>query len=510
MFLTEVTTKQLLAYGAAGTFLYCVVGAIYRLYLSPLAKFPGPRLAAATFWYEFYYDVIQRGKYTWHLGKLHEKYGPIVRINPFELHVNDPEFYEEVYAGTTRTTDKWHWSAKMFGDGGSGFSTVPHELHRRRRAALSPFFSKRSVHRVEPLIQKAVDNLCTRLSEFQELGEPVHLGYGWSAFTADVITDYSFGKSFDLLKTPDLGTGFYDMIMAPSELTHLIKQFGWLFPVLEMMPHWFVARTNPPIMALIKIQQGMEEQVKMIESKGPEEFKSENHPTIFHELLTSNLPAEEKTMRRMVYEGQTLVGAGTITTAHALKTITYHLIANPKTLRKLREELADSEPDVNTRLPLQRLEQLPYLSACINEGLRLGYGVSSRLQRVAPKQALTFQEWVIPPGTPVSMSSVYMHDNAKIFPDPREWQPERWLEGDAMVRLDKYLVPFSKGTRACLGINLAYAELYLGIAGVFRQFELVLHDSSRVDVETEHDFFNPTPKLDAKGLRATVKSVSKA
>ena len=48
---------------------------LYRLYLSPLAKFPGPKLAAATLWYEFYYDVVKRGRYTWKIQELHEQYG---------------------------------------------------------------------------------------------------------------------------------------------------------------------------------------------------------------------------------------------------------------------------------------------------------------------------------------------------------------------------------------------------------------------------------------------------
>ena len=52
-----------------------VYGAFYRLYLSPLAKFPGPKLAALTLWYEFYYDVIKGGKYTWVIAKMHERYG---------------------------------------------------------------------------------------------------------------------------------------------------------------------------------------------------------------------------------------------------------------------------------------------------------------------------------------------------------------------------------------------------------------------------------------------------
>lgn len=49
---------------------------IYRLYLTPSAKFPGPRLAALCYWYEFYYDVWpHEGQYTWKIRQLHEKYG---------------------------------------------------------------------------------------------------------------------------------------------------------------------------------------------------------------------------------------------------------------------------------------------------------------------------------------------------------------------------------------------------------------------------------------------------
>ena len=49
--------------------------ATWRLYLSPISKFPGPRLAALTLWYEFYYDVIQGGMYIWEIERLHKIYG---------------------------------------------------------------------------------------------------------------------------------------------------------------------------------------------------------------------------------------------------------------------------------------------------------------------------------------------------------------------------------------------------------------------------------------------------
>jgi hypothetical protein len=48
---------------------------VYSVYFGPLAKFPGPRLAAATLWYEFYYDVYLVGQYTFKIKELHERYG---------------------------------------------------------------------------------------------------------------------------------------------------------------------------------------------------------------------------------------------------------------------------------------------------------------------------------------------------------------------------------------------------------------------------------------------------
>lgn len=55
--------------------LYGISLAVYRLYFHPLAKFPGPKLAATTLWVEFYYDVVRSGMYIWEIEKMHKKYG---------------------------------------------------------------------------------------------------------------------------------------------------------------------------------------------------------------------------------------------------------------------------------------------------------------------------------------------------------------------------------------------------------------------------------------------------
>ncbi|RDW65807.1 uncharacterized protein DSM5745_09546 [Aspergillus mulundensis] len=96
---------MLVAYLAAGTALYGVILAIYRITLHPLARFPGPKLAAATGWYEFYYDVIRIGTFVYKVEEMHKQYGPIVRINPHEIVIDDADFYNQIY--NTRPAEKW-------------------------------------------------------------------------------------------------------------------------------------------------------------------------------------------------------------------------------------------------------------------------------------------------------------------------------------------------------------------------------------------------------------------
>ena len=73
---TEYKSASYAAYYIAiAILLWTAYGIVYRLYLHPLSHFPGPTLAISTYWYEFYYDVIKRGRYTWKLKDLHEQYG---------------------------------------------------------------------------------------------------------------------------------------------------------------------------------------------------------------------------------------------------------------------------------------------------------------------------------------------------------------------------------------------------------------------------------------------------
>ena len=135
----------------------------------------------------------------------------------------------------------------------------------------------------------------------------------------------------------------------------------------------------------------------------------------------------------------------------------------PEVRSKVEAELMTILDDRGNIPKWSKLEQLPYLSAVILETIRLSYGVATRLPRVAPDETLIYEgefqdkpvQHVIPPGTAISMSSVIMHANQDIFPEPDEFRPERWLteNGTRRKELEGYLISFSKGTRQCLGIK---------------------------------------------------------
>lgn len=181
-----------------------------------------------------------------------------------------------------------------------------------------------------------------------------------------------------------------------------------------------------------------------------ESHKNVNHPTIFHELLNSDLPAEEKSDARLGDEAQLIVAAGLITTSWALTVSSFHIISNPPVLQRLREELRKAGLTPTAPMDWHRLEKLPYLNGCVHEAVRLAHGVSTRSPRLAPDMELKYGSWVIPPKTPVSMTNVDILMNEAIFPNPKSFNPERWIDNPD---LDRYFVSFGKGSRACLGIK---------------------------------------------------------
>jgi cytochrome P450 len=128
---------------------------------------------------------------------------------------------------------------------------------------------------------------------------------------------------------------------------------------------------------------------------------------------------------------------------------------------------------------------------------------TSRFPMTAPLETLQYGGYAFPPGTTMSMTLRDVSLNSTVFAHPLEFRPERWLpDNPELARLNKYYLPFSRGSRMCVGINLAYAELYLVISSVFRRYDMELFDTVyERDVAVERDGIVGEPTPDSPGIR---------
>merc|ERR1711881_513875 len=207
---------QILALGAAVYGLYLIGLAVYRLYFSPIAKFPGPKLAALTRWYEFYYEVVLRGQFSDHIAELHKRYGPIVRITPDELHVNDPPFYDTLFNKNPKSV-KNPWFNPRFGNATSVFSTCDAAHHKLRRSALNPYFSRQAIDKCEDMVQSKIQYISEKLAPYKDDDKIINLTRVWDAYSGDVIVEYAFGFCYENLKSEDFVETFHDAFLALGE-----------------------------------------------------------------------------------------------------------------------------------------------------------------------------------------------------------------------------------------------------------------------------------------------------
>ncbi|KAI0543943.1 hypothetical protein F4679DRAFT_566696 [Xylaria curta] len=203
----------------------------YRLFLHPLARFPGPRLAAISRWYEAYYDVVRDGggQYTTKIAELHRIYGPIIRISPYELHVADPAFFETLYR-TDGRWDKYSWAYDAFGAKGSTVFGSKHDAHKAHRRAIAPLFSKTNVVSRVDLVSRNVIKLSQHISKLSHTAATFDLGAAVSAFTRDTANEFIIGKAYDELSLDDFGVELSIASSGSGPFWRITKHVRWFGP----------------------------------------------------------------------------------------------------------------------------------------------------------------------------------------------------------------------------------------------------------------------------------------
>ncbi|BAE63021.1 cytochrome P450 [Aspergillus flavus] len=492
--------------------LFWITRIFYRLYFHPLAKIPGPKLAAASHLLEFYYDVILGGKFLFQVEKMHQKYGPIVRINPKEVHIIDPTFYNEIYASGMRKRDKYEGFVRSLAADESTVSTVGSEKHRFRRSILQNFFSKRSVMEFSSAIGERVEKLMRRLEVFEKTQTPVALDVVFSALTSDMITYICYGKDWKFLDHKDFNCDIHQAGVDFANFFHFNRFFPWVFMTLRALSPRMLALLIPGRAATFKFQESLlKHAIEMAaneQSDAPSKETEKSRPNVISNLINPSIPYMERSRRRLEDEVITILVAGTEAPVKVLSMAMYYLGSEPAIGEKLRAELKTILPARTSTATYAELEKLPYLHGVVYESLRISDSVIARFPRIAPTETLRYKDHILPPGTPMSCSSYFISRNHDLFPNPEKFDPERWIHAaEKGENLKQHLTAFTKGSRICLGINLTIAELFLTIAHMCRRYHILLHNTEPEDVCTTSDLLAGYTRRGVLKVHAKLKAV---
>ncbi|RBA12929.1 hypothetical protein FPRO05_13983 [Fusarium proliferatum] len=471
--------QRLLAIAALGI-IWISVLVVYRLYFHPLAKYPGPKLAACSqLWF---IQAWTGGRYPSTLRKTHDKYGHVVRIAPNELSFKSPVAYKDIYARTSKE-DQFLKSEILYSTGSSAarpnivFSRDPQD-HRLQRNELSHAFSDKSLSMAQFVIEDYTELFVTQLAEKggpQTKGVDVSVVYNWLTF--DIIEGHlTFGESFGCVKQWK-GSEWVRLILDFAEQLSLGTVLNRLsvpsFALSVLMPTSFKN-------SLISHDRATDEKIDLLIQNSKvqdDERKQSLQQSYFFNRMIREGEFDPIHVRE---QAKVMMLAGSETTATFLAGVTCLLLQHPETLTKLQNEIRsafDSKKDITKESTLK----LQYLSGVIEEGLRLFPPAPFGLPRVCPPGAV-IDGRAIPTGTIVSVDSFSMSHDAHSFSNPDEFRPERWIGGGTGDDLAASR-PFSVGRRACLGFKLAYMEARTILAMMIYMYDWEL-------VNPELDWFN--------------------
>ncbi|OCT49456.1 cytochrome P450 oxidoreductase [Cladophialophora carrionii] len=445
--------------------LYRMVQTIYRLYFHPLRHFLGPKEACVS--EAWLYHVTKKGAPNEVFEALHRKYKcRALRVAPNELHIDDVSLYKVIYNQLSPFPKSPAFYA-AFNIPHTVFTETDPSKHKERRRLLNSLFSRSGALRLEPVIRtklfsvgEKIDRLCVT--------KPVDTYDAFRLLTTEVILEFAFARSANMITehADSFKSWFLDAFDVASQSIFDMQYRPFVRHLAGILPSCVIRVLNPNVGTLLDVIKFAGESLHHFKQRS----SLPDHPVVFDSL--KGLPDRDG-----VSEAQDILVAGADTTAFTLTTGIMHIVSNPDVQQKLTSSLLDAiDPDGEfpTLLTLERIE---YLTACVKESLRVGMAVPGRLPRVVPwdrAKPFVVDGKIVPPGTIVSMTAYTMHTSTEAWgPDARLFRPERWL-GPESQGLDQYLCTFSKGTRMCLGQNIASAEITIALAYIFSKYRLSL------------------------------------
>ncbi|KAJ5531630.1 hypothetical protein N7527_005023 [Penicillium freii] len=447
--------------------LVLVSQASYQLFINPLSKYPGPKFAATSRLPQLYHTF--KGDLVEWVSELHTTHGDVVRIAPDELSYATGEAWKGIYGHASAGKKVTEKDSRFYGPtfyGAPDIIRANGPDHSRFRRNFSHAFSDRALREQQSLICGYADALVENLHRTikENPNAKVNMVRMFNLTTFDIMGDLTFGDSLNLLA----GTGNLGWVSAvfSSIQTNAMRRLARYIPWTTRIVHMLIPKELKQ-QSLAHYAASQERVDKRIDGN-----HTPQKPDIWGIVI--NQKEDLRLSRAEMYaNSQIFMVAGTETTATALSGLLYHLLMTPEKMSIIVKEICGAF-EKDSDIEMRALEHMPYLNACIEEGLRIYPPVPVGLPRITPDEGLLVCGEHVPGKTALSVHQWATYRNPQNFRLPNQFIPERWI-GDGFATDDKAAFqPFSFGPRNCIGKNLAYHEMRLILAKVLYNFELSL------------------------------------
>ncbi|GAB1211244.1 hypothetical protein ATERTT37_000357 [Aspergillus terreus] len=441
---------------------------VYRVLLHPLSKYPGPKLAAISNLPYIKWSVT--GQLHSRIRELHERHGDVVRIRPNSLTFNDPQAWTDIYGHRKASAPPFRKDPEFYIPSSNGSTNLINSSevdHARQKRLLTHAFSERSLRDQESLVMAYIDLFITRLGELANNSQDLDLLHWLNYLTFDIVGDLAFGEPFGCLK--DSAYHPWVAILFQSIKTGALLRALTIYPTLAKIIRYFMPKS-----LLRKRADHYRLSKEMVTRRLDMDT---TRPDFISYILKYN---DERGMSRSEIEvnAALLIAAGSETTATTLSACVYYLQKNPECYKALTEEVRQAF-STDEEITFLAAGKLPYLNAIIEESLRMYPPAPAIGPRLVPEGGAVVNGEHIPGGVSVSVAHYPTFRSSSNFAEPDSFLPERWLRDkeDSRFRNDKReaLQPFSYGPRACIGRNLAYAEMRTILSKLIWHFDITLN-----------------------------------
>ncbi|KAH6983962.1 cytochrome P450, partial [Ilyonectria destructans] len=435
-------------FGAFGLLcLYLVQSIVYNLCFHPFRKFPGPPLARISrIWTR---RANFQGLRYMKIHQAHEKYGPVVRIGPNELSFANPSAIREIYmAGTFQKEESFYFSKRGYEEEHL-FSFRNPKAHNQRRKLLSRGYSQSTLLGVEQEIATKIQTLLDTFAGEAADAKPVDI-YSWvHLLSFDIVYLLLFGED-----PKSLESGGEHRVLSYFRAWRPIFIYKEFWPQLEQFGIYLPGSLGNNFR---KVKAWKEYSVDLIR-------KSRQNAVVtpfFRSVLYGekdgylNRPLTDSEIAEECMSG---MFGGTGTTANTFIFLLWATLQHREVVSKLKSELKSAFPSTRSVPDYQTCSRLPYLQAVINETLRMYPTIVAMLPRTATHDSIVAGV-PVPKGTIVGIQNYTVHRWEPAFPNPEDFNPDRWLDDEKMEQRKEAFVPFSVGARRCIGMNLAQVEL---------------------------------------------------